>query len=126
MKINGIHHINVETKNMDKAVKFYEENLGCTKKYHKNLDGIELTFMDAGNTIIELFKVVADENKVPVDGVINHYAFSVTDIESIVEKCRANGVKITQEIKSITLDNKIRFAFIEGPEHERIELFEYL
>jgi lactoylglutathione lyase len=126
MKINGIHHINVETKDMDKAVKFYEENLGCTKKYHKNLDGIELTFMDAGNTIIELFKVVADENKVPVDGVINHYAFSVTDIESIVEKCRANGVKITQEIKSITLDNKIRFAFIEGPEHERIELFEYL
>jgi lactoylglutathione lyase len=126
MKVNGIHHINVETKDMDKTVKFYETNLGCTKTYYKNLGEFEVTFMDAGNTIIELFKVSADSNKVPVDGVINHYAFNVTDIEGIVERCRKNGVRITQEIGAITLDSEILYAFIEGPERERIELFEYI
>ena len=30
MQINGVHHINVETKDMDRTVKFYEENLGNT------------------------------------------------------------------------------------------------
>lgn len=126
MKVSGIHHINVETKDMDKTVKFYEEVLGCTKKFYKNLGDVEVTFMNAGNTIIELFKVAAEADKIPVDGVVNHFAFTVTDIEGVLQKCKEYGVKITQEVESITLDGDVNYAFIEGPEHERIELFEYI
>jgi len=126
MSVSGVHHINVETRDMEKAIKFYNEILGLNVKFRKDLGDVEITFLDAGNTIIELFKENDKLNKTHIDGVINHFALSVSDIESVLENCRKKGVKVTTEITEITLDGDIKYAFIEGPENERIELFEYV
>ncbi|MBK5200275.1 MAG: VOC family protein [Spirochaetaceae bacterium] len=126
MKITGVHHINVETKDMDKAIKFYTEILGLKLKFRKDLESKEIAFIDAGNTIIELFKEDDKLNKKHIDGVVNHFAFKVVDINAVVANCREKGVKVTSEVSEIVLDGDIRYAFIEGPENERIELFEYI
>jgi len=53
--------------------------------------------------------------------VVDHIGFSFDNLAEALEKMRKDGVKVTDEIRSI---GKIKFAFIEGPDKIRIELVE--
>ena len=55
--------------------------------------------------------------------VVDHIGFSVDNLSQALETMRANGVKVTEEIRSVA-NGKIKFAFIEGPDKLRIELVE--
>lgn len=55
--------------------------------------------------------------------VVDHVGFSFDNLEEALEKMRRDGVKVTDEIRSIA-NGKIKFAFIEGPDKIRIELIE--
>ncbi len=58
----------------------------------------------------------------PTSGrVVDHIGFSFDNLSEALERMRKDGVKVTQEIRSI---GKIKFAFIEGPDHINIELVE--
>lgn len=53
--------------------------------------------------------------------VVDHVGFSFDNLSEALEQMRKEGVKVTQEIRSI---GKIKFAFIEGPDKINIELVE--
>lgn len=53
--------------------------------------------------------------------VVDHVGFSFDNLPEAIERLRKQGVKVTDEIRSI---GKIKFAFIEGPDKIRIELIE--
>jgi hypothetical protein len=53
--------------------------------------------------------------------VVDHIGFSFDNLAEALERMRKEGVKVTQEIRSI---GKIKFAFIEGPDKINIELVE--
>jgi catechol 2,3-dioxygenase-like lactoylglutathione lyase family enzyme len=55
--------------------------------------------------------------------VVDHVGFSVANLPEALEKLRKDGVKVTDEIRSVA-GGKIKFAFIEGPDKIRIELIE--
>lgn len=55
--------------------------------------------------------------------VVDHVGFSVDNLSETLEKMRKDGVKVTDEIKSVA-NGKIKYAFIEGPDKIRIELVE--
>ena len=55
--------------------------------------------------------------------VVDHVGFSVDNLSEALEKLRKDGVKVTDEIKSVA-GGKIKYAFIEGPDKIRIELVE--
>ncbi len=55
--------------------------------------------------------------------VVDHIGVSFADLPLALEKLRAAGVKVTAPIRS-ALGGKVKFAFIEGPDHIRIELVE--
>lgn len=55
--------------------------------------------------------------------VVDHVGFSVDNLVETLEKLRKDGVKVTDEIKSVA-GGKIKYAFIEGPDKIRIELVE--
>jgi catechol 2,3-dioxygenase-like lactoylglutathione lyase family enzyme len=55
--------------------------------------------------------------------VFDHIGFSFDNLSEAVERLRKDGVKVTDEIRSIA-GGKVRFAFIEGPDKIRIELVE--
>jgi len=55
--------------------------------------------------------------------VVDHIGFSFDNLSEAVEKMRKDGVKVTDEIKSVA-GGKIKYAFIEGPDKIRIELVE--
>lgn len=55
--------------------------------------------------------------------VTDHLGFSVDHLEETLAKLRQDGVKVTSEPRTI-LGGKVKYAFIEGPDHVRIELVE--
>jgi catechol 2,3-dioxygenase-like lactoylglutathione lyase family enzyme len=55
--------------------------------------------------------------------VVDHVGFSFDNLSEALERMRKDGVKITDEIRSVA-GGKIKYAFIEGPDQIRIELVE--
>lgn len=55
--------------------------------------------------------------------VVDHISFSFDNLAEALEKMRKDGVKVTDEIRSVA-NGKIKFAFVEGPDKIRIELIE--
>ena len=55
--------------------------------------------------------------------VTDHIGFSVDNLDQTLARLKKDGVKVTDEPRSIQ-GGKIKYAFIEGPDHIRIELVE--
>jgi catechol 2,3-dioxygenase-like lactoylglutathione lyase family enzyme len=55
--------------------------------------------------------------------VVDHIGFSFDNLADALERMRKDGVKVTDEIKSVA-GGKIKYAFVEGPDKTRIELVE--
>jgi len=54
---------------------------------------------------------------------VDHLGFSVDNLDASMERLKKDGVKVTDEPRSIA-NGKIKFAFIEGPDKIRIEVIE--
>lgn len=54
---------------------------------------------------------------------IDHIGFSFDNLPEALERMRKDGVKVTDEIKTVA-GGKIKYAFVEGPDKIRIELVE--
>jgi catechol 2,3-dioxygenase-like lactoylglutathione lyase family enzyme len=54
---------------------------------------------------------------------IDHIGFSVDNVAETLEHMRKDGVKVTEDIKTV-LGGKLKYAFIEGPDKIRIEIIE--
>jgi len=57
--------------------------------------------------------------------VVDHIAFSVVNLEEVIERLAKEGVRITEPMKT-SLAGKFKHAFIEGPDEVIIELLEIL
>jgi catechol 2,3-dioxygenase-like lactoylglutathione lyase family enzyme len=55
--------------------------------------------------------------------VTDHIGFSVDNLDQTLARLKKDGVKVTDEPRSVQ-GGKIKYAFIEGPDHIRIELIE--
>ena len=54
---------------------------------------------------------------------IDHLGFSVENLELTLERLKKDGVKVTDQPQSL-FGGKLKFAFVEGPDHVRIEVLE--
>jgi len=54
---------------------------------------------------------------------IDHMGFSVENLEQTLDRLKKDGVTVTEEPRSI-VGGKVKYAFIEGPDHVRIEVLE--
>jgi catechol 2,3-dioxygenase-like lactoylglutathione lyase family enzyme len=54
---------------------------------------------------------------------IDHLGFSVVNLDETLARLKKDGVKVTAEPRSI-LGGKVKYAFVEGPDHIRIEVLE--
>lgn len=55
--------------------------------------------------------------------VTDHIGFGVENLDQTLERLKKDGVTVTDEPRSVA-GGKIRYAFVEGPDHIRIELVE--
>jgi catechol 2,3-dioxygenase-like lactoylglutathione lyase family enzyme len=92
MAIHGMNHFNVLTDKLDATRAFYVGVLGFTEGPRPPL-GFDGAWLYAGGEPI----LHVSEGKLPEDpaGVLDHLAFSASDLEGTVAKLKAKGIPYT-------------------------------
>lgn len=122
--IKGIEHIGIRVSNMERSLTFYENVLGLTCRKRTQMDeNVELAFLHLPNqpqTEIEL----SDRPIVPAEGLVNHLAFNVEDIEAEFNRMKDLGVQFADDFPSMSKVIGRRNIFFTGPDGEKFELIE--
>ncbi len=126
MGLQKLDHVGVMVKDMDVSIDFYTNVIGFELKgrmLHTN-GVIELAFLGLGGSDeTELELVHGYNDSLPAEGKVHHFAITVTDVNA--EFARLKELPVTFVDEDITtLPNGYRYFFVEGPDRERIELFQ--
>lgn len=123
--IKKLEHVGIWTEDLDQSIQFYTELLGMRLVERVKLnDDVELAFLSfPGQESVQVELIGRDLAGMPQEGLVNHLAFTVEDIEAIVEKLRKQGIAISEEWPKTILDGR-KIAFFQGPSGEKLELFQ--
>lgn len=125
-KLIGLAHIGILVTDAEASKDFYLNTLRFDLKAENVLpNGTRLIFCDAGSCQIEL--VCPAQPAAKPEGVVSHIAIECKNIEGWVEELREKGVKFESDHIGV-MENLLGGAkniFLNGPDGERIELWEY-
>jgi lactoylglutathione lyase len=125
--IRKLEHIGVKVSNMDRSIQFYKDVLGLElvgrSQVNEQLELAFLSYPDTDNIQIELISRRSDD--LPAAGIVDHMAFTVTDIEAEVERLKSLGVKMIDEApRELNISGIVKIAFFYGPDGEKLEFFQ--
>lgn len=102
--VGKVDHIGIAVKNLDEALKFYEDVLGikCVETEVVEEQKVKVAFLPIGDTEVELLESTSDDGPVAKfiekkgEG-IQHIAYKVDDIEKAIEELKEKGIKLIDE-----------------------------
>lgn len=126
--IQGLAHIGVYVKDLEKSKKFYCEILDFIIEEECTTKDALVSFAVNGSVTLELIQPLHD--KEGVDGFIDHIALKVTDIGKVKIRLEEKGLEFKEETK-ITFapdiySNGSKWIMFRGPDNEHLELNERL
>jgi len=104
MEIQKIEHIGIAVKNLDDAIRFYENILGlkCYKIEEVKEQKVKTAFIKVGGTKIELLESTDSEG--PISKFIkkrgeglHHIAFGVNNLKSSLNEIKDKDIKLIDE-----------------------------
>lgn len=127
--MKGYAHVGLYIKDVERSKKYYEEILGftCVSEFTNDF-GDQLAFMKSENMILELIqhKVWMDRK----DGLFDHIAMQVDDIEAVSAHLKTKGVEFEDEIYFETrishFKNGVKYQAFRGPDGEHLEIYQVL
>src|SRR5438105_4666102 len=122
MRVLGLHHAGLYVASLARSIAFYRDVFGLEVAERLSFGGEELAFLKLGTARLELIE--SDAAARPT-GVVDHVAFEVDDLDAILEMLRARGVSLIDQAPVAVPGLKARIVFCQGPDGERIELFQY-
>jgi lactoylglutathione lyase len=134
----GLAHLGVYTKDIDKSIACYRDCLDFRLTYQtvqnpdQTPDGffpLKYALIEQGHCAIELLQP-SDPGRVKenVDGIVDHFALAVENIEEVFKRLKDKKLKFVFELGTCeTLYEKGFKAFLlRGPSGEGIEIFELI
>lgn len=116
MKALAVHHVSINVRDVDAAVRFYVDVLGLTLRTDRPAFGFGGAWLDAGDSGQQLHLV---EAPVP-DGFGPHFALLVEDLDAAVAELRQRGADIGEPMP--VGDSSHRQAFLTDPSGNLVEL----
>ncbi|WP_168122351.1 VOC family protein [Paenibacillus sp. HB172176] len=125
MTIKKLEHVGVVVKSIEESAAFYEKTLGLElKELRQPGPNVRLGFLGFPDDEASIIEFVERSNAEPAsEGVVNHIAFAVDDIEKEAARITALGAAFLNE-RIITTGDGTRFTFFAGPDGERLELYQ--
>ena len=126
--IYNIHHICVNTPEIEKSIKFYQDIMGFRLIGRETCDFGEYAMLKLNDSRLELIQPnEQDENTFGNKGSITHIGLALQDIDSVWNDLCAKGIPLLSE--SIE-DNDapmggLRVIQLLGPSQEHINLYEW-
>jgi lactoylglutathione lyase len=119
-------HVATRTKDLEAAIKFYEQ-LGLTEKKRSELakGKATLVFMapEADNFAIELVYNWGKDDAYPGGERFGHFAFEVEDIDVVLPGIERAGGRVTRPPYLLEGDGP-RLCFVDDPDGNSIELIQ--
>lgn len=127
VSIHKVEHVGIRVSDMQRSIAFYQSVFGLTLQstWGEYRGGPRLAFLGFdGRPERENVELIAtDASDIAETGRVDHLAFTVTDLDSEVERIRALRVRFIDEAPA-TLAGLGRVIFFFGPDGEHLELFE--
>lgn len=121
----AIEHVGVKVADLERSLSFYTDIMGfkLTERGVRVDVRLDLAFLEppGGGAQIELIHPAGFSGGLD-EGVVNHFSFSVDDIDAALVHLRAKGVEISSG--PLTVLGGHRIAFFYGPDGEKLELFQ--
>ena len=124
MKLDGIHHIALNVKDLDRAERFYTEVLGF-KVTHRFTKGLNHLMLDTGNSAIALFEAPDLEVKDAMDLLSEtgylHLAFKIQRdrFPAVIDELKKHNVGIDSGPVKRGDGESIYF---NDPDHNHLEI----
>lgn len=115
MAISGMNHFNVLTDDVEKTRRFYRDVIGLTEGDRPHLGFEGAWFYAGGRAILHVSKV----SSLPPAGVIDHMAFSASDLGATVARMKRHGVEHVVRQQAGT---RIWQLFCHDPMGAKVEL----
>lgn len=111
-----IAHIGVAVQALDEILPFYRDLLGMPEVPLDDADGARIAGLQAGESLVELLE--ANTPDTPIGKFvakrgpgIHHICFAVHDLDAVLARCKAAGVRLIDETPRIGAEGK-RIAFL--------------
>lgn len=113
-----IDHVGIAVEDLDGALGLFERTFGMPMVHRETVaeQGVEAALLDVGENHVELLQPLGPDT--PVGRFlakrgpgIHHVAYQVSDIESALERCRAEGLTLIDERPRTGIRNS-RVAFL--------------
>lgn len=119
-------HVHLVAQDIAATVRWYCDVLGGQVTFEGHFRGSKVNYIELGGVRLIVYGQLEDELPLPAAihprfGV-DHFGFQVDDLDEAIRSLRAKGVRIVEE--PWTVRPGVRIAFIEAPDHVRIELSE--
>ncbi|SHI07578.1 methylmalonyl-CoA epimerase [Sporanaerobacter acetigenes] len=102
--VQKVDHIGIAVKNLDEALKFYEDVLGlkCAGSEVVEEQKVKVAFLPIGDTEVELLESTEEDGPIAKyvekkgEG-IQHIAYRVANIEEAIEEMKSKGIRMIDE-----------------------------
>lgn len=108
----GVHHVSVNVEDVDAALAFYVEVLGCSVRTDRPDFGFGGAWLNVGDQQVHLIEGTTPDNKG------QHFAVQVSDVDAAVAEIRRHGVTVSDPMSV----GASRQAFLQDPSGNAIEI----
>ena len=126
-----LSHIGIAVRSLEEILPFYRDILDLPEVPLDDADGASIAGLAAGEPLVELLEAESPDS--PIGRFvakrgpgIHHICFAVDDLDQVLERCRAAGIRLIDETPRIGAEKK-RIAFLHPSSTAGvlIELSEY-
>jgi lactoylglutathione lyase len=122
----GFDHVHLVGSDLDASERFYSEMFGAESLGRQDAGGAVNVRMRLDGVLLFIRGPRPTEapngDGEPIRYTYDHFGVVVQDLTAAVEELRSKGVKILQEPRTARPGTHV--AFVEGPDHTRIEVLQ--
>ena len=112
-----LNHLHLKTKDPEKTVKFYVDNLGAKIVSQAPSGGYRLDLHGLSLNVTSFLEQQKRDQKYGME----HIAIDTDELDALVEKLKAQGIRILEQT---VVSGGRRVCFFEGPDGVQLEFIE--